>query len=84
MAMTLRDGKVHYDCFICRRLFQFGEHVYDGRHIAEWDVQICRTCLSANWDGIVPQTHPDLVRHLEEKGIEIKLNAKGWLDIPSR
>jgi hypothetical protein len=31
----------------------------------------------------VPSVRPQLVDHLKSKGIEVKLNAKGWIDWPS-
>jgi hypothetical protein len=77
------DGeKILYDCLLCRRPFQFGPHVYNGRHIAAWDAQICDRCVNSNWDGVVPETHPELVAHLKARSIPVRLNAKGWINIP--
>jgi hypothetical protein len=84
MSLRMVDDKVCYDCFLCKRPFQFGDHVYKGRHIAAWDVEICDGCLSSNWDGIVPDTHPDLIEHLKAKEIPVTLNPRGWIDIPLR
>jgi len=83
MALKMQGEKIFYDCFICRRPFQFGPHIYNGRHISAWSVEICDRCLGANWDGFVLEAHPRLQTHLIEKGVPIKLNAKGWLDIPA-
>jgi hypothetical protein len=77
-----RDEKIYYDCILCSLPFQFGPHVYNGRHIKQWDVQICDRCCSANWDGIVLETHPGLMEHLKAEGIPITLNSRGGLDIP--
>ncbi|HAV49724.1 MAG TPA: hypothetical protein DCX75_05945 [Brevundimonas sp.] len=77
------DRAVFIDCFLCRQPFRFGAHIYDGRGIGDWGVTFCRTCISGNHDGIVLESHPRLVAHLKERGIEIRLNARGWLDIPS-
>jgi len=78
------DGKLFYDCILCSLPFQFGPHVYNGRHIAQWNTQICDSCCRANWDGIVPGTYPKLIEHLNAQNIPVTLNANGWLDIPSR
>lgn len=80
--MRMEGEKILYDCFLCQRPFQFGPHIYDGRHIPQWGIQVCRTCVDSNWDGLVPEMHPRLVKYLEEKGIAIRLNKAGWIDIP--
>ena len=82
MPMKIEGDKIFYDCFLCQRPFQFGPHVYDGRHIPSWGVNICASCLKGNWDGIVPQRHPRLMQHLKDQGVTVTLNAKGWLPIP--
>jgi hypothetical protein len=69
-------------CFICSRRFQFGEGVYNGRHVSAWDVMICDGCDRGNWDGIVPQTRPHVIPSLQSRGIDTTLNSKGWLEIP--
>lgn len=69
-------------CFLCQTPFQYGPHIYSGRPVKAWDVMACNRCLDANWDGIVPSRHPRLIAHLEERGVEIRLNAKGWIDWP--
>lgn len=71
-------------CILCDRKFQFGPHRYDGRPIPTWGVSVCRLCEASNWDGVVPSSHPRVIEHLQAKGVEIKLNAKGWLPIPPR
>ena len=76
------DIKIMTDCFMCKRPVQVGPHRYDGRNVPAWNVFICDGCRRANWDGLVPETYPHLIEHLKSKGIDVKLNAKGWLDIP--
>lgn len=71
-----------FDCFLCRRSFQFGPGRYDGRAIGSWGVRFCSICVSSNHDGIVPEQHPRLMDHLKAKGIEVRLNHRGWLSIP--
>jgi hypothetical protein len=83
MPMTTDGDKILYECILCHRPFQFGPHVYDGRHIAVWGVEICSRCIAANWDGIMLDRHPDLVERLNAKGVQVTLNQKGWLNIPS-
>jgi hypothetical protein len=70
-------------CFLCKRMFHFGNHVYAGRHIHRWDMMVCEPCHEGNCEGIVPEEHSDLVPHLEARGIPVNLNAKGWIDFPS-
>jgi len=82
MAQRMEGDKILYDCFLCERPFQFGPHLYNGRHIAAWNVQICDNCTKWNWDGLVPERHSRLIEHLRANGIPINLNANGWLDIP--
>jgi hypothetical protein len=72
------------DCFLCERSFRFGPHAYHGRPVPRWGIMICETCDDMNRDGIVLEGHPRLREHLETKGSPIRLNAKGWLDVPPR
>jgi hypothetical protein len=76
------DPKAVYDCFLCQRAFQFGPHVYRGERIPEWDVMVCYSCRRSNSGGIVPAGHPHLVAHLQERGIEVRLNEKGRIEWP--
>lgn len=82
MAKYKPEYKVFAECFLCRRSVRVGEHVYEGSNIPAWGVFMCFTCQKWNWDGIVPETYPHLIPYLQSKGISIKLNNKGWLDIP--
>jgi hypothetical protein len=82
MAMKMDGEKIFCDCILCDVPFQRGPHVYNGRHIGAWDVEICDLCVSRNRDGIMPDRHPRLIAHLRTKGVPIKLNPKGWLNIP--
>jgi len=69
-------------CFLCKWDFQFGPHIYAGRGVAAWGIRICRPCVESNWDGIVTSSHPELMSYLRDRGVEIRLNSKGWLPIP--
>ena len=73
-----------YDCFLCERPFRFGPSAYHGRHVRQWGIMLCQRCEQSNWDGIVLEGHPRLEARLKAEGITIKVNAKGWLDIPPR
>jgi hypothetical protein len=79
----MEGEKIIYDCFLCSFPFQFGPHVYDGKFIPGWDVMVCDGCYRGNWDGIVPSTRPHVVPYLQSKGIEVRYNAKGWIDWPT-
>ena len=70
------------DCFLCRQTFRYGLGHYEGRGIEAWGIQVCDRCYNGNWGGIVLESHPDLRRHLEAKGINPKLNTRGWLPGP--
>ena len=70
------------ECFMCESDFQFGPGIYDGRGIGAWGISVCRGCYNTNDDGIVLEIHPKLLAHLKERGVDIKLNRKGWLDWP--
>ena len=74
--------KIKERCFLCGNSFQFGPHAYDRRDISAWGIMVCSTCRSRNMDGIVPGRHPHLLEHLKTHDIEIRYNAKGWIDWP--
>jgi hypothetical protein len=75
------DKPIIYPCFLCNEPFQFGPHVYDGKHIRQWDITVCHRCYG-NRDGIVPEQNSRLVDHLNAKGIRVQLNDKGYIDWP--
>jgi hypothetical protein len=78
----MSEAKMTVECFLCRNQFRFGMHHYDGRGVPTWGITICQNCESANWDGIVPRSHPRLLEHMKANGIEVRLNQKGCIDIP--
>ena len=83
MPMNMDGEKILYECILCEVPFQFGPHVYNGRHIRQWDCEICDRCLKSNWDGVMLDRHQRLENHLRAKGIQFTLNPRGWLNIPS-
>jgi hypothetical protein len=78
----MEEFRVLNPCFICEQPFQFGPHVYDGRYVRQWDVMVCNRCESANWGGLIPESHPRLLAHLGRFGIKLELNSKNWIDVP--
>jgi hypothetical protein len=76
------DKPIFSTCFLCKQPFQFGPHAYLGKYIRQWDIEVCNHCYGGNHDGIVLEQHPDLVEHLNTKGITVQLNNRGWLDWP--
>lgn len=82
--MSSQDPKFFVECFLCKRDFQYGPHIYAGRPIKPWKISVCTPCIDMNWDGVVPDSHPDLIPHLQSEGVAFELNAEGWLKIPPR
>jgi hypothetical protein len=71
------------ECFLCKKSFQFGPHIYHGRKIPAWGMIVCTGCYTENWDGIVPEVQTHLIPYLRLKGIEVKPNQQGRIDWPS-
>lgn len=66
-------------CGLCGTSFQFGTGVYDGKHIARYQLTVCRGCWEGNHDGWAKWLETKLVAHLNAKGIQIpERNAAGW------
>jgi len=79
----MADDRVMYDCFLCKRPFQFGPHIYQGKPVKAWGgIMVCESCLEGNRDGIVPGTYPHLTEHLKARGTPIAFNTKGWIEWP--
>jgi hypothetical protein len=74
------DHKVMLSCDLCGSSFQMGPHVYDGKHIARYQITVCRACWLGNWDGWAPQYEKRLLSLLTERGLPVPArNEKGWL-----
>lgn len=80
--MTPDQEPIIKTCFVCKRRFQHGPHLYEGRMIRGWGELICDRCIKINHDGIVPASYPHVVPALRGKGINPKLNANGFIMIP--
>ena len=60
--------------------FQFGPRRYELRRNQTYDIMVCDTCHSANWDSWAPHHEDRVARRLKEKGLPIPpRNEKGWL-----
>ncbi len=81
---TAESFKVMIPCDLCRGEFQFGPHRYAGRKVVMWDIRICDTCDSMNWDGLDPHRHPELMRRLTEQGVPLRRLPGGFVEIPAR
>jgi hypothetical protein len=67
-------------CEVCGSQFQYGAHVYDGKHVRAYGITVCRRCYDANWDGWGPFAEPAVLRKASENGLPLPpRNAKGWL-----
>ena len=74
--------KIFNNCEVCGEKYRFGQGRYDGRVIPDWGIQICDMCDKGNWDGMVPSSHPELIKKLKEKGVKLKYNVRGLIVIP--
>ena len=74
-----------YRCGVCGGETRMGQHRWAGRPIPEWgNILICETCDSMNWDGLVPQQHPELMQRLAAGGVKLERLAGGFIRIPPR
>ena len=72
------DAKFQQKCQICGSTFRFGPHIFEGRHIASYQLMACRACWIDNWDGWAPECEETLRRHLSARGIPLpERNFKG-------
>lgn len=67
-----------HTCFMCGSKFRYGLHVYDGQHIPQYQITVCRLCYEGNWDGWAPHLEEKLLKHIKKKGLQVpKRNEKG-------
>jgi hypothetical protein len=71
-------------CFLCKRQFRFGAHIYEGDRVRAWDIMVCHRCRRANHDGIIPVLHADLVAHLKARGIKPRIDARRLICWPDQ
>jgi hypothetical protein len=74
--------KIMEECFLCRRSFQFGPNLYEGRYIGAWGISVCLGCSRSPWDEVPPVYTQRVREHLQAKGIPYELNASGWIKWP--
>lgn len=76
--MTI-DKRTH-QCFTCGSNFQFEEHVYAGKYITSYGIEVCMTCWKSNSDGWAPHYGDKIILHLKKKALPIpQMNEKGLL-----
>ena len=83
VCACMPDPKHFEACFLCRQAFEFGSHAYEGMKIPAWDMVVCTSCYESNRDGIVAEAFPHLIPYLKSRGVEVRLNTRGWIDWPS-
>jgi len=70
------------DCFLCNNKFQFGPHLYDGRHLNKWKINVCNSCFQGNGDGLNPRHEEKFLAHLKSENINPPFrNTKGWFPL---
>jgi hypothetical protein len=79
----MADAGLFYECFLCKRPFQFGRYVYEGNYIAEWGLNVCHKCRADSWNGIDPAKYPHAESVLKYRSVPFRLNSKGRIDIPT-
>jgi hypothetical protein len=66
-------------CQLCGAAFRFGPSIYDGKHIARYNLTVCRGCFQGNWDGWGPMVEDAFLKHLDQEGITPPArNVGGW------
>lgn len=74
------EHKAMMRCFICDSEYQFGPHLYKGKYISRYKINVCKICYQGNWDGWGPDCEDRLIAHLKKEGIPIpERNTEGWL-----
>ena len=75
----MNEPKFMFNCQLCGASFQFGPHVYSGKHIARYDLTVCGACWAGNHDGWSPSLEPKFLEHLKSKGVAVpERNSAGW------
>lgn len=76
----MSDFEHFEDCELCGRRFRFGAHIYDGKHVARYNVTVCRECYYENAGGWKPSVESRVTAKLREAGKPIpERNAQGLL-----
>lgn len=73
------NKEMMFTCDMCGSKYQFGNHVYDGKRIPRYKLDVCMTCYEGNWDGWAPHFERRLEDHLKNHNIPPpERNEKGW------
>lgn len=76
----MNEKKFMQSCQLCNTSYQMGLHVYDGKYISRYKMNVCNGCYTANWDGWNPHDEKIILEHLRKNEIdEPERNAKGVL-----
>ena len=79
-SMPDDDRLTMVPCFFCGTSFQMSHHIYRGKHIRRYGIDVCEGCYAGNWDGWAPHFEAKLRAHLERHRLPIPdRNEKGWL-----
>jgi hypothetical protein len=71
--------KMMQTCKLCSADFQFGPHIYEGKHIARYNLTVCKECWLGNWDGWGPAAEGAFVEHMKATGQALPArNPAGW------
>ena len=79
--MSDREGyKFMQKCFTCGSAYQFGPGRYDGKHVARYEIDVCKSCYEGNWDGWRPDLGEKIIAHLKKNELPVPpMNAEGFL-----
>lgn len=66
----MSDGTFTCKCFLCGKEHSMGPHIYDGKWVRYYEMQVCKWCYDGNHDGWNPSYEEKILNHIHEKGIE--------------
>lgn len=67
----MNDEKIMYTCDLCGFKYQMGRHIYDGKYIPRYELNVCKACYTGNHDGWSSRDEKQLLNHLKEKGLPV-------------
>lgn len=73
----IRNSAMMYRCFTCGGEFQFGPHIYNGKHIAAYNLTVCLSCYDGNWDGWAPHCEAKILAHLKDNDLKAPARNEG-------
>lgn len=66
----MNDGRFKYKCFLCGMEYSMGPHLYEGKFVRYYKMQVCKSCYHGNHDGWNPDHEEKILRHIYENNIE--------------